>query len=87
MFKEFKEFALKGNMLDLAVGIIIGAAFGAIITSLVKDVIMPPLGLVAGNLDFKNLMWVLKDGKVPGYLHPRSGTGCRSGGRILRGFY
>jgi large conductance mechanosensitive channel len=66
MFKEFKEFALKGNMFDLAVGIIIGAAFGAIITSLVKDVIMPPLGLMAGNIDFKNLMWVLKDGKVPG---------------------
>jgi len=66
MFKEFKEFAIKGNMLDLAVAVIIGAAFGAIITSLVKDIIMPPIGLALGHIDFKNLMVVLKDGpKAP----------------------
>ncbi|MDI6700794.1 MAG: large conductance mechanosensitive channel protein MscL [bacterium] len=55
MLKEFKEFALKGNMLDLAVGLIIGASFGKIITSLVNDIIMPPLGLLIGKVDFSNL--------------------------------
>lgn len=55
MFKEFKEFAVKGNVLDMAVGIIIGAAFGKIVTSLVEDVIMPPLGLLLGKIDFANL--------------------------------
>ena len=66
MFKEFKEFAMKGNMVDMAVGIIIGAAFGTIITSLVSDVIMPPVGLLLGNVDFANLFVLLKEGKVPG---------------------
>ena len=65
MFKEFKEFAMKGNMIDMAVGIIIGAAFGSIITSLVADVIMPPIGLLLGNVDFSNLFILLKEGKVP----------------------
>ncbi len=55
MLKEFKEFAVKGNMIDLAIGIIIGSAFGAIVTSLVKDVIMPPIGLLLGKVDFANL--------------------------------
>jgi large conductance mechanosensitive channel len=55
MFKEFKEFAMKGNMLDMAVGIIIGAAFGKIISSLVSDVLMPPIGLLLGKVDFSNL--------------------------------
>jgi large conductance mechanosensitive channel len=55
MFKEFKEFAMKGNMVDLAVGIIIGAAFGKIVTSLVSDVIMPPIGLLLGKVDFSSL--------------------------------
>ena len=55
MFKEFKEFAMKGNVLDMAVGIIIGAAFGKIITSLVSDVLMPPLGLLLGKMDFSGL--------------------------------
>jgi len=55
MFKEFKEFAMRGNVLDMAIGIIIGAAFGKIITSLVSDVIMPPIGLLLGKLDFSNL--------------------------------
>ena len=66
MFKEFKEFAMKGNVLDMAVGIIIGAAFGTIISSLVADVIMPPIGLLLGNMDFSNLFLVLKEGKVAG---------------------
>jgi large conductance mechanosensitive channel len=55
MFKEFKEFAMRGNVLDMAVGIIIGAAFGRIITSLVNDVIMPPIGLLLGKVDFSKL--------------------------------
>ena len=53
--QEFKEFALRGNMVDLAVGIIIGVAFGAVVNSLVEDVIMPPLGLIIGNVDFSDL--------------------------------
>src|SRR5688572_7418079 len=55
MLKEFKEFAMRGNVIDLAVGIIIGAAFGKIVTSLVNDIIMPPIGLVLGGVDFSNL--------------------------------
>ncbi len=67
MLKEFKEFALRGSVLDMAVGIIIGAAFGTIINSLVADVIMPPIGLLLGNIDFSNLFAVLKEGaKAPG---------------------
>ena len=66
MFKEFKEFVMKGNMLDMAVGIVIGVAFGLIITSLVADMIMPPIGLLLGNIDFSNIFTVLKEGKVAG---------------------
>lgn len=66
MLKEFREFALKGNVVDLAVGVIIGAAFGSIVTSLVNDIIMPPIGLVLGGLDFSNLMLVLQEGTPPG---------------------
>ena len=66
MFKEFREFAVKGNVVDMAVGIIIGAAFGKIVDSLVKDLIMPPIGLVMGNIDFANMFAVLKPGTVPG---------------------
>lgn len=62
MWKEFKEFAIKGNAVDLAVGVIIGAAFGGIVTSLVKDILMPPLGLATGGLDFSNKFVVLKAG-------------------------
>jgi large conductance mechanosensitive channel len=62
MLKEFKAFAMRGNVLDLAVGIIIGAAFGTIVKSLVEDVIMPPIGLVLGNVDFSNLFVVLQEG-------------------------
>jgi large conductance mechanosensitive channel len=66
MFKEFREFAMRGNVIDMAVGIIIGAAFGAIVSSLVADIIMPPIGLLLGNVDFSNLFVVLKSGQTPG---------------------
>jgi large conductance mechanosensitive channel len=66
MLKEFKEFALRGNVIDMAVGIIIGVAFGGIVNSLVKDVIMPPIGILLGNVDFTNLFVVLKQGTTPG---------------------
>lgn len=62
MFKEFKTFAMRGNVVDMAVGIIIGAAFGAIVKSLVDDVIMPPIGMLLGNVDFSELFVVLKEG-------------------------
>lgn len=61
MMKEFKQFAMKGNVVDMAVGIVIGAAFGKIIASLVKDVIMPPIGVLLGGVDFKNLTWVVQE--------------------------
>jgi len=63
VWKEFKEFAIKGNAIDLAIGVIIGAAFGSIITSLVKDIILPPISLITGGLDFSNKFVVLKAGK------------------------
>jgi large conductance mechanosensitive channel len=66
MLKEFKEFAIRGNVVDMAVGIIIGAAFGTIVKSLVSDIIMPPIGLLLGNVDFTNLFAVLKEGSAAG---------------------
>lgn len=66
MWKEFKEFAMRGNVVDMAVGIVIGAAFGAIVKSLVDNVIMPPIGLILGNMDFSNLFLVLKSGASSG---------------------
>ena len=66
MFKEFRDFAMRGNVVDMAVGIIIGAAFGTIVNSLVKDVIMPPIGLALGNVDFSNLFFVLRGGTPAG---------------------
>ena len=62
MFKEFKEFIMRGSMIDLAVGFVIGVAFAAVVNSLVKDIIMPPIGLLLGNVDFNNLYVVLKEG-------------------------
>lgn len=62
MMEEFKAFIMRGNVLDMAVGIIIGAAFGTIVSSLVKDIIMPPIGLALGNVDFTNLFVVIKQG-------------------------
>ena len=66
MLKEFKEFAMRGNVVDMAVGIIIGAAFGTIVKSLVADIIMPPIGLLLGNVDFTDLFVVLKQGATAG---------------------
>ena len=62
MLREFKEFAMRGNVLDMAVGIVIGAAFGTIVSSLVNDVIMPPVGLALGGMDFTNMFVTLRDG-------------------------
>ncbi len=66
MLEEFKKFALRGNVIDMAVGIIIGAAFGKIVDSLVKDLIMPPIGLLLGRVDFANLFMILKEGTTAG---------------------
>ena len=66
MGKEFKEFIMRGSVVDMAIGIIIGAAFVTIVKSLVDDIIMPPIGLLLGNIDFTNFFAVLKDGKIPG---------------------
>ena len=66
MLKDFKAFITRGNVVDLAVGIVIGVAFGAIISSLVKDIIMPPIGLALGNIDFSNLLIILKQGSPAG---------------------
>jgi large conductance mechanosensitive channel len=64
MLKEFREFAVKGNVIDMAVGIIIGAAFGKVVSSLVNDIIMPPIGMLLGGVDFKNLALILKEATV-----------------------
>ena len=61
LLQEFKAFALKGNVMDMAVGVIIGGAFGKIVTSLVNDVIMPPIGYLTGGVDFKDLKWVIQE--------------------------
>ncbi len=66
MIKEFREFIMRGNVMDMAVGIIIGAAFGGIVNSLVNDVIMPPIGLLLGHVDFSNIFAVLRQGAMPG---------------------
>lgn len=82
MLKDFKNFAIKGNVVDLAVGVIIGSAFGSIVKSLVDDIIMPPIGFLLGNVDFSNLFIVIKEGaKAPGpYLTLAEAT---SAGAIL----
>jgi large conductance mechanosensitive channel len=66
MMKEFKEFAMRGNVVDMAVGLVIGAAFATIVKSLVADVIMPPIGLLLGGVDFSNLFAVIREGSVAG---------------------
>ena len=65
MIKEFKEFAMRGNVVDLTVGLVLGAAFGAIVKSLVDDIIMPPIGLLLGKVDFSNLFVVIREGTTP----------------------
>ena len=79
MWKEFKEFAVKGNALDLAVGVIIGAAFGGIVNSLVKDIIMPPIGVVTGGLDFTNKFIVLKAAKDGTEAFPTLDAAAKAG--------
>ncbi|MEP7117356.1 MAG: large conductance mechanosensitive channel protein MscL [Acidobacteriota bacterium] len=66
MFQEFKDFIVKGNAFDLAVGVIIGGVFGAVVTSLVGDILMPPIGTILGGMDFTNMFATLKDGAVAG---------------------
>jgi large conductance mechanosensitive channel len=95
MFKEFKEFAMRGNVLDLAVGIIIGAAFGKIVTSLVNDVLMPPIGLVIRGIDFKELFINLSGGsyktmaeaKAAGAATLNYGMFPNSSSLLLRSFF
>ncbi|HSW02539.1 MAG TPA: large-conductance mechanosensitive channel protein MscL [Sedimentisphaerales bacterium] len=79
LLKEFKEFAVKGNALDMAVGIIIGAAFGKIVNSLVNDIIMPPIGMLLGGSDFKNLQIVLKEATVDAAGKAIDAVGVRYG--------
>jgi large conductance mechanosensitive channel len=75
MLKDFKAFIMRGNVVDLAIGVVIGAAFGAIVASLVKDIIMPPIGLILSGIDFSSLMVVLKEGATPGpYANPAAAT-------------
>lgn len=69
LIKEFREFILRGNVIDISVGVIVGAAFTKLADSLVKDVIMPPIGLVMGKVDFTNLFLTLHDGQTPGPYH------------------
>jgi large conductance mechanosensitive channel len=76
MLKEFKEFAMRGNVMDMAIGIIIGAAFGKIVTSLVNDVIMPPIGLLMGNVDFSNLFVNLTMGSSFGSVAEAEAAGA-----------
>ena len=64
--KEFREFAVRGNVVDMAVGIIIGGAFGTVVSSFVNDVMMPPLGILVGDIDFQDIMIVLREGTTPG---------------------
>jgi len=78
MLKEFRDFALRGNVVDMAVGIIIGAAFGTIVKSLVSDVIMPPIGLMLGNIDFSNLFVTLA-----GEAHPTLAAARKAGATTL----
>jgi large conductance mechanosensitive channel len=81
MLKEFKEFAMRGNVVDMAVGIIIGGAFGTIVKSLVEDVLMPPIGLLLGGVDFANFFLTLREGTAPGPY--ASLTAAREAGAVL----
>ena len=78
MLKEFKEFAMRGNVVDLAVGVVIGGAFGKIVTSLVNDIIMPPIGKLTGGVDFKDKFINLDPGKVQPYIAAHSGLGLEA---------
>jgi large conductance mechanosensitive channel len=84
MFKEFKEFAMRGNVVDMAVGIVIGAAFGAIVTSFVGDVLMPAISMITGGADFSNHFVLLRDGTTPGPY--ASLTAAREAGAVAVGY-
>jgi len=79
MLKEFREFAMKGNVVDMAVGVIIGAAFGKIVTSLVEDIVMPPIGLLLGKVDFANLFFSLN-----GTVYPTLDAATKAGAPVIR---
>ncbi|MFC5470170.1 large conductance mechanosensitive channel protein MscL [Cohnella suwonensis] len=81
--QEFKTFAMRGNVVDLAVGVIIGAAFGKIVTSLVNDIVMPPIGKMLGNVDFKDLYWNLDPGKLLEGKEPESLDQARQAGAAV----
>ncbi|TFE23675.1 large conductance mechanosensitive channel protein MscL [Cohnella luojiensis] len=83
VLSEFKAFAMRGNVVDLAVGVIIGAAFGKIVTSLVNDVVMPPIGKLLGNVDFKDLYWNLDPGKLLEGKEPESLDQARQAGAAI----
>jgi large conductance mechanosensitive channel len=87
MLKGFKEFIMRGNVIDMAVGIIVGAAFGTIVKSLVDDIIMPPIGLLLGNIDFSNLFAVLKAGKVAGPYETLAAAKAAGAVTINYGFF
>ncbi|MDR3569480.1 MAG: large-conductance mechanosensitive channel protein MscL [Syntrophobacteraceae bacterium] len=88
MFKEFKEFAMRGNVLDMAVGIVIGAAFGAVVKSFVDDVLMPPLGMVLGNVDFSTFFVTLKSGAKAAGPYPSLAAAKAAGAVTLNyGFF
>ena len=79
VWKEFKEFAIKGNAVDLAIGVIIGAAFGSVVTSLVKDIVMPPISVLTGGLDFSNKFIVLKGAKESGAVFNTPADALKAG--------
>ena len=79
MLKDFKAFIMRGNVVDLAIGIVIGAAFGAVVASLVKDIIMPPIGMALSGIDFSSLMVVIKNGVPPGpYADPAAAIAAKA---------
>ncbi|MEP0767245.1 MAG: large conductance mechanosensitive channel protein MscL [Fimbriimonadia bacterium] len=82
MLKEFREFALKGSMLDLAIGLILGTAFGAVVASLVTDVLMPPIGVLLGGVDLSNMFVVLKEGSPEG-PYPSLDAAAKAGAATL----
>ncbi|HXE76922.1 MAG TPA: large-conductance mechanosensitive channel protein MscL [Rhodanobacter sp.] len=79
MLQEFKAFAMRGNVMDMAIGIVIGAAFGKIVTSLVDDVIMPPIGWITGGIDFSSLKWVIRPADVSDPAHKVAEVAIRYG--------
>ncbi len=85
LLQEFKEFAIKGNAVDLAIGVVIGAAFATVVASLVRDVIMPPIGLAAGGVDFSNMYWLLKAGK-DGATHYPTVKAAEAAGAVTLNF-